>query len=242
MSKSILGHLIISNEEISDICRAIESIYPIVDETLLVYEDKTPQATIDWLNNRKDIYKLKIFHNPFTTLREQRQFLLERTPEKNWIISLDSDEKFSQATSIALRDCLLYRISDKHYITARTAKMPLVISIPHINLVQDIMHWDGDAVFHNQKIFFFEKGLHFSFDQYFTHITYKKGQVDFKDGTEVYSIMGPKEWCLLHYARFCPERLLWRAKHTNNPKYGNYASNAWQKLPPKIIPLDPSMW
>ena len=238
----IYGHLIVSNEQTSDICRALESIYPICD-SILVLHDGTQLATIDWLENRKEIYNLKIWENPFTTVREQRNFLLQKTPIDNWICALDADEKYSQATSRELRDCLLYKLSDKHEKTAREANMPLVINIPHINLVQDIMHWDSDAIFHSQKIFFFSEGLHFDFDEYFTHLSCKPGPLTFeKDGTEVYSIIGPKEWALLHYARLSIERLRWRAKHVNDPKFGNYALGAWEKLPPKIILLDKSRW
>ena len=242
--KGIWGHLVVHNESVADVCRALESIFPIcTPNPILMVHDGSTQPLIDWLNVRKEIYNLKIFYNKFITVREQRQFLLDKTPVNNWIVALDADEKYSMAVTKELRDCLLYKLSDKHEKTAREANMPLVINIPHINLVRDITSWDGDAVFHSQKIFLYVEGLHFSFDQYFTHISCKPGNLTFeKDGTEVYSIIGPKEWVLLHFARLSPERLRWRAEHVNDPKFGNYASSAWEKPPAKIIPLDQSRW
>ena len=238
----IYGHLIVHNE-FPDCLRAIESIYPVCDEILVVH-DGTHKPMIEFLEARKDIYNMKVFYNPFTTVREQRQFLVDQTPIGNWIIALDADERYSSGITKELRNCLLNQLSQKHYNTAREGNVPLVINIPVYNLVKDITHYDGEGVYHSQKIFYYEEGLHWDYDEYFTHITYKKGPLSFDDGadTTVYSIIGPKDWVLLHYARLNPERLKWRADHIGDPKFGKYEKGAWEKEPPKIVELESNKW
>lgn len=244
MSKGIWGHLVVHNESVADVCRAIESIFPVCSpDPILVVHDGSTQPLIDWLEERKDIYNLRVFYNKFVTVREQRQFLLDQTPVNNWVVALDADECYSMAVTKELRNCLLNQLSQKHYETAKEGNVPLVISIPHINLVGDITHWDNSPIFHTQKIFYYEKGLHWTFADYFCHISYKKGELSFEtDETTVYSIIGSKDWVLLHFARLSPDRLQWRAKHINDPKYGNYDSMAWEKEPPKIVELEQDKW
>lgn len=239
----IFGHIVCHNEY-PDILRAIESIYPICDEILVVHDGST-QPLIDFLETRKDIYKMKVFYNPFTTVREQRQFLMEQTPIDNWVVSLDADEKYSMAVTKELRNALLWQLSKKHYETSWNDQVPLVIAIPHFNLIKDILHYDGEGIYHQQKIFYYQKGLHWDFDEYFTHLSYKPGPLSFEKGddTTVYSITGKPEWVLLHYARLNPERLEWRSKHINDPKYGKYEEKAWEKSGNNIIvPIEENQW
>ena len=240
--RKIFAHIICHNE-FPDILRAIESVAPIADEVFVLH-DGSHQPMIDFLEARKEIYNLKIFQNPFITLREQRQFLLDQTPINNWVVCLDADESYSMATTRELRDCLLYKLSEKHYNTAREGNVPLVINIPVLNLVKDITHFDSEGVYHSQKIFYYTKGLHWDFDSYYTHITYKKGPLNFEDGDEttVYSIIGPNTWIIKHFARLNPERLAWRAKHINDKRFGGYEVNAWEKEPPEIVELEQDKW
>lgn len=239
----IYGHLVVSNEHPADVLRAIESIFPICDE-ILVVGDGTNQSLEDFLEARKDIYNLKIWQNAFVTVREQRQFLINQTPVGNWVVALDADEAYSMETTRTLRDCLLNQLSQKHYDAAREGNVPLVINVPVCNLVGNPIHYDGDGVYHSQKIFFYESGLHWAFDQYFCHITYKNAPMAFEEGgdTTVYSIIGKKEWILKHYARLSPERLKWRAQHVGDPKYGKYEKDAWQKSGKTLVPLGVEKW
>ena len=228
----IFGHLTTHNE-FPDVLRAIESIYPVCDEILVTYSGKKGSTKLrQFLEERKDIYKMTVYDSLFVTLKEQRQFLLDRTPVDNWVVSIDADEKYSQAFANEARDCLLNKLSEKHYETARKGNIPLVISIPHYNLMNDILHYDGNPVFHNQKVFFYEKGLHWDFDDYFTHITYLPAPQKFNKDTEttVYSITGPKEWAILHYARLNPKRIAWRKTHLKDPRFGNYDKESWTNL------------
>lgn len=227
----IFGHLTCHNEY-PDVLRAIESLAPACDEILVTYTGEPETELRVFLEERKYIYHLQIFDRPFTTLKDQRQFLLEQTPVDNWIISIDADEKYSQAFTNDIRKCLLEKLSGKHYDTARNANIPLVISVPHYNLINDLVHYDGDPVYHSQKVFYYEKGLHWDFDDYFTHITYLPAPQVFKEGddTTVYSIIGPSEWTLVHYARLNPKRLEWRRAHLNDPKFGNYNQESWSNL------------
>lgn len=243
MSKAIYGHLIVSNEQISDICRTIESLYPICDE-ILVVSDGTQPAIDEWLKNRVNIYNLKLFQNPFTTLKQQRQLLLDKTPVDNWVVALDADEAYSMATTKELRDCLLYKLSQKHYDTSKNDNVPLCVSVPVMNLVNDPIHYDGEGIYHAQKIFYYRGGLHWDYDQYFTHLTYKPGPLKFEEGadTTVYSITGPTSWVIKHFARLNPERLKWRATHIKDPKFGKYELRAWEKKPPKIVGLEKDKW
>ena len=240
----IYGHLVISNEQTSDICRALESIYPICDEILVVHDGTQPE-TIKWLENRRAIYNLKIWENSFVTVREQRQFLVDQTPINNWMVALDADEAYSMAVTRDLRDCLLNQLGQKHYDTSKKDNVPLVINIPVVNLVQDQIHSDGAGIYHSQKIFYYTEGLHWAFDQYFCHITYdENAPMDFDKGgdTTVYSIIGKPEWILKHYARLNPERLAWRAKHVDDPQYGKYEKQAWEKSGKVLIPLEVNKW
>lgn len=238
----IYGHLTCHNE-FPDVLRAIESIAPICDEVLVTYsgEPKTPLR--EFLEERKDIYKLKIFDRAFTSLRDQRQFLLEQTPLFTWVISIDADEKYSQQVTNQLREAL-HTMGQKHYDTSMHDNVPLVYSIPHYNLIEDIWHYDGDPIYHSQKIFYYRPGLHWDFDEYFTHITYKPGPLSFErgDDTTVYSLVGPKDWILIHYARLNPKRKEWRKQHYGDPRFGNYNNESWtdlrngQPIKPVLLP------
>ena len=160
-------------------------------------------------------------------------------------IALDADEAYSMAVSRELRECLLNKLSQKHYETSKNDNVPLVINIPVVNLIKDQIHSDDSGVYHSQKIFYYREGLSWRFDQYFCHITYdKEAPMEFGKGgdTVVYSIIGSHSWLIKHYTRLNPERLKWRAEHTNDPKFGNYETKAWEKKTPKILLLDESKW
>jgi glycosyltransferase involved in cell wall biosynthesis len=216
----IIGH-IVCQDGLPDILRAIESIYSICDETYVV-DGGSKDGTREFLEARKEIYNLKIFDRKYDTLGNQRNFLLEQTEKNNWIVTLDQDEKYSLKTQTGLREFLLEWVSSL-VLTEQPRDLPLVVPINHWNLTKDIYHCDGKPIYHNQKVFYYDRNLHW-YKDYFCHIAY-----DEKDEGLVNALPTVCGFSLLHYARLDPQRLKERNKHTKDSSHGNYAKDDWNK-------------
>ncbi len=223
----IYGHVVCQNA-VSDIVRCLESISLCCDE-LMVVDGGSTDGTRELLEQRKGIYKLKIFDRPFDTLKQQRQFLLEQTPKDHWVVVLDQDEKFTFRFENYFR-LYLSRIAPEIY---EHSELPLISPLPHFNLINDTRHFAGDAIVHNQRAFYYNKSLHWYGHPYHAHITYdapaEEGYVSALDSVKGFGI--------LHYARLDPKRLSWRKNYLNDPKYGDYVDSSWGEDKPVINTL-----
>ena len=207
-----------------DILRAIESMYPCCDKIYIVYGGKPNTEMRKFLEERKEIYNLKIFDRPFDTALAQRQFLLEKTPKNNWIVSIDADEKLANRVSFGLRE-YISKIDPEVYSDPKR-KIPLVIPINHHNLTKDMCHYDGTPIYHYMKCFYYDRDMvNYATREggFFTSICYKSQ----KDKELVWLFPAVEGFALLHYARLNPERLRFRREHINDPRYGNYPKDAW---------------
>src|SRR5882672_7927258 len=151
--KPIFGHIVAQNGK-ADILRAIESLQGLCD-VIFIVDGGSTDGMVELLTDRKDIYKLKIFTNTFVTLRQQRQFLLDQTPRDHWIVVIDQDEKLSFVAQHGIKP-FIQRIDDSLY---EKRDLPLVISINHYNLAIDTMHYIGEPVPHNMRIFWNDRKL-----------------------------------------------------------------------------------
>jgi len=229
MNYKIFGHLVCYNE-FPDILRAIESMYPFCDKIMIVYGGKPGTPLRNFLENRKDIYNLEIYDNPFTTLRNQRNFLLKKTPKNNWIAQLDPDEQFTRKLQKRIRE-YVSRIDPQLYDDPNR-KVPLIVPINHYNLYGDMLHYDGTPIYHHMKFFYYDRDLRW-YGKFHCHITYG-GK---KDRGVVYKTPIVKGFAILHYARLTPNRIKWRQKHLGDEKYGGYNKNSWQEDSLAMIPV-----
>lgn len=219
----VYGHIVCHNE-FPDILRAIESLYACCDEILIAYGGKPKTDLREFLELRKDIYRMKIYDNPFETVLKQRQLLLDKTPKNNWVVSLDPDEKFSHLFELGLKG-YISQIKPEIYSDPKR-KLPLVIPVNHYNLYGDIFHYGGEPCPHNMKAFYYDRDLeYYDTDSggFFVHITYKSNKL--KGVTLLFKPI--KGFNILHYARLCPQRLKWRKKQKGDVKTG-YTEDAWK--------------
>ena len=223
----IIGHLV-CQDGMPDILRAIESLYCVCDE-IYVVDGGSKDGTREFLEDRKKIYNLRVFDRKYDTLGNQRNFLLKQTKKNQWIVTIDQDEKLSIKAQNGLREYILNWISPDIY-NDEQRKLPIVIPINHMNLVQDIFHYDGTPVYHNQKAFYYDRTLHW-FRDFFCSITYGK------DEELVNSLPTVKGFTILHYVRLDPKRLRTRNRHAKKVKYGGYAKDDWTKFKVDIIEL-----
>ena len=220
----IYGHIVCHNEW-PDILRAIESLFVFCDKILICYGGKPDTEMRKFLEDRRDIYHLEIYDNPFKTVLEQRQLLLDHTPRNSWVACLDPDEKYSLLIMYGIRK-YLSRIDPAIY-TDPKRKVPIVVPICCHNLTGDILHYDGDGVYHYMKFFYFDKDLEWyaaDSGDFHAHIAYKSQ----KDKGVNYLLTPINGFAILHYARLCPDRLRWRRSKKGNPKFG-YTEGAWEE-------------
>ena len=220
---TITGHVICHNEY-PDILRCLDSLYVFCDKIMVVYGGKPGTPMRKFLEQRKRIYNMEIYDREFDTVREQRNFLLSKTEKNQWIACLDPDEKYARTLEWYLREFIETKVDQTIYDDPkRTA--PLVIPINHHNLLDDILHFDGTPIWHYQKVFYYDRNLHW-YRPFYTHITYsdKKGERGL-----VWLLPAIKGFAIMHYARLCPERLEWRKKSIGDVKTGAYEENAWFK-------------
>jgi len=218
----IYGHIVCQNA-IPDILRAVESINYCVDKTLIVDGGST-DGTREFLEERKDIYNLEIFDNKFDTLKNQRQFLLDKTPKNEWVIVLDQDEKFSQIFTYGIRE-FIKRIDPK-LIDNPGRALPLVVPIDHFNLINDLYHYSGRSVMHNMRVFYNDKDLIWVGHDYHCTLGYKSE----KEQRNVIITPYTRGFDILHYARLNPKRIKWRQNNLGKDKFGNYDKNSWKEV------------
>ena len=227
----VFGHIVCYNE-MPDILRAIESMYPFTDKIMLVYGGEPNSPLRNFLEDRKGVYNLEIFDRPFDSLRNQRNFLLDKTEKGNWIAQLDPDEQFTRTFQYRIRE-YISRVDPTLYDDPKR-KSPLVVPVNHYNLYGDILHYDGTPIWHHMKVFYYDRDLRW-YGKFHCHITYG----DKKDRGVVYITPQIESFAILHYARLNPERVSWRQKHLGKKKYGGYDKESWREESVAMIPLPP---
>lgn len=226
-------------DNMPDILRAIESMYPVCDE-ILVVDGGSKDGTLEFLKDRAEIYNLKVYKRKFDNLLNQRQFLLDKTPKNNWVVVLDPDEKFSWMFQFGFK-YYMKKIKPVFY-TDPKRNLPIVVSMNHFNLAKDIFHSDGEPVAHNQRVFYYDRDLKWFAPpnadppEYHAHICYAS-QPD-KDKGVVHIMTPIKGFSILHYARLDPKKLRLRKKRLGDKKYGAYDNKAWADEDITIVKLE----
>jgi hypothetical protein len=142
------------------------------------------------------------------------------TPLGSWVIVLDQDEKFSIRFQHIIRE-YISRI-DPELLEGGKRKYPLIVPLLHHNLINDIFHYAGAPVYHNQRCFYYDCGLKWDKRPYHCSLTYGHTRL-------VEQLPWVKGFSILHYARFDQKRIEARQRHLNDSKFGGYDKNSWKE-------------
>lgn len=189
-----------------DILRAVESLYSVCDEILIV-DGGSVDGTLEFLKDRTTIYNLKILERSFDTIQNQRQFLLEQTPKNNWIITIDQDEMISKDLQKELRT-IIFNIREPE-LEDEKRKNPYVIKVPYFTLFKDIKHYsEEDYIEIGSKIFYYDRNLEWR-NEYHCEPFYPGATIFTVDG----KMLAKLEWCIFHFAWLDPKRVQERLKN-----------------------------
>lgn len=213
----IYGNIICQNG-LPDLLRAIESIYPLCDE-IYICDGYSTDGTWEWLQNVKKSYNLKLYQNKFITMADQRNFLLSKTPIDSWIISIDQDEQLHGG------EYLLETFNE-----VKPDRL-VSVSLPILNLKDDMNHCVEFIYFNGNKIFYNQEGVHFGINHYHAILTSKHGG-NWRE------ISVPSFIFMKHYALLDQRRNKLRCKRLkNNKEAGLDEYNFYCKNKHKVIEL-----
>lgn len=152
--------------EIGRLPKLIEAL-DFIDEIYIVDGDST-DGTIEFLET---IPKVKLFHNKWNgNHAEQRNFILDKTPNESWVLQIDCDE----LPTIPLRENLREVLNSeevKNILDNYKENQIPVIWLRSINLVKDINHYDENSLYELMKVFY-KKMIHLSGSQKMGYIQF----------------------------------------------------------------------
>jgi len=141
----VFGNVITQNA-FPEIIRCLDSLSYVCDEIYIV-DGGSSDGTYEWLESVKKIYNLKLYQRKFDNHKNQRNFILEKTPRKGWVITLDSDESLTQYTKLKARD-LFDEVDPTFYVELKKDEN-LILTIPQwcYHLYGNPRHFDQGGFF-----------------------------------------------------------------------------------------------
>lgn len=224
---NIVG-MLICQDNISEIRRCIESVYPIVSR-YYVMDGGSTDGTWELLNKYKDVYNLSLFQHSYDENGAQRNRLLQKIPKDVWVVDIDQDEAINNPMQNGFFD-FISRIDPNVYIDSERT-LPLTIHVPNLNLVQDIRHFDAENVsFFASKVLYNDRNLHFTRGY---HCTVAYGSDDIEN---VNVLDAPETWAIYHYAYLNPDRFVNLKKDRKSGKR-DYRDSEWDLSKKNIQPI-----
>lgn len=206
-----------------DILRAIESVYYVVDKTF-VLDCNSRDGTSKFLQDRKDIYNLEIYKQKYTCLKDLRNWMMKKIPKNSWVVVIDADEQLTQVTKYSLR--MMVDSIPQEELNDPGRKVPYVIAMNHWNLIKTMYYVGGKPIYHYQKCFYYDRDLVWYGHPFHAHITYKSLLGTGDEGIVKHPAY-VEGFGFLHYARLDPKRLKWRKKVAGKANYGDYKKDGW---------------
>ena len=161
--------------------------------------------------------------------KETMKITSNQTDRDTWVLVLDQDERLSQIAQYAARK-LVESVNEELY---KNRELPLVFTMNHFNLIDDIFHYSGAAVPHNMRLFYNDPKLKWGGPDYHCYLVHEgKEHEHFVNLLPVVGGFGT-----LHYARLDPARI--QEKKKNPAKGDGYNKNSWieegevRELPPE---------
>lgn len=188
----LVGNLICQNA-MPDIIRCVESVAPVVDD-FYIMDGGSTDGTWELLKRYEKLYNLTLFQHPYDEMSTQRNRLIDKTPEKSWILNIDQDEKISWLMRQGIRE-----FTNKVDLLVNSNDTTIV-SIPFFEFVQDMNHCLESARPTHTKMFY-HNGKTKYIGNY--HCVLESTPKNRKSTI----FLAPDEWTILHYA-FMDERRL----------------------------------
>lgn len=220
----VYANLICQNG-VGDIMRAIGSLYFAVDK-ILICDGGSDDGTLELLNRYKDAYDLEIYQRPFDNMENQRNFLLDKTPDNSWVVSVDQDEELNYYMSRQLHEFLTNIVPGHHY-TDTERELPLALRVPFLNLCKTPFSFNNIIKEGNNimigclgtKVFYKDRNINWH-GEYHSIPKYDKR----KKNLEL--LEAPNNWAIYHYAFLDKDRLDNAEEDIKNGKR-DYSADGW---------------
>lgn len=231
----VYGNILTFNA-LPDIQRCLDSVSGITDKILIVDSFST-DGTWEWLNNVKEVYNLELYQNKFISFRDQRQFLLNKTPVDSWIVALDADEAFNCMGSLNLRSVL--QTIPLEEINKQSELAVVDINLPFVNLTQDVRHRVERVNILGCRVFLYKDNVRWKNTSHsFPHL---KTLPDEQNSYCHYD--APAEIAIKHYAFLNPTKMAERKVRKEQEKdRSEVDNNFYYKDKHKVLPLERVLW